>query len=263
MTIFNSIILGIVEGITEFLPISSTAHLDITREILGIVSSDFLKTFEIGIQSGAILAVLLLYGKKLFTSKKYFLNTALAFIPTGIIGFFLYKIVKSLFLGNIYLATSMLFVGGIVIIVFEKISERKISERKNLENHREVEDLTKKELIILGISQAIAVIPGVSRSGAVIVAGRILKIPKTTITEFSFVLAVPTILAATIYDLYKNNFSLSNNEWLLFGVGFLTAFIVAFIVIRWLLTYIRSHSFAIFGWYRIIFSIIILFWLIL
>ncbi len=255
MTILHSIIFGIVEGVTEFLPISSTAHLDIVRALLGIASTDFLKTFEIGIQAGAILAVLVLYGKKLFSSSRYFWNIVLAFIPTAIIGFLLYKIVKTFFLGNVILAAAMLFVGGIVIILFERANRKKGSDN---EGYRKIESLTKKELIILGTTQALAVVPGVSRSGAVIVAGRMLGIPKLTITEFSFVLAIPTILAATAYDLYKTGFSLTGHEWSLFAVGFFVSMIVAFIVIRWLLTYIRRHNFMIFGWYRIIFAVLIL-----
>lgn len=263
MTIIQSIIFGIIEGITEFLPISSTAHLDLTRAILSLPASDFQKTFEIGIQSGAILAVLLIYGKKLFSSWKYFRNVALAFIPTGIIGFLLYKIVKTFLLGNEFLALAMLFLGGIVIVIFEKnqkqenLEQKKPSIKESAPSDRNIEELTKRELIILGIAQALAVVPGVSRSGAVIIAGRILKIPKITIVEFSFVLAIPTIISATLYDLYKTNFSFSGSEGTLFGVGFLVSFITAFIVVKWLLSYIRRHSFAIFGWYRIIFALIL------
>ncbi len=255
MTIIHAIILGIVEGVTEFLPISSTAHLDITRALMGIASSDFLKTFEIGIQAGAILAVLVLYGKKLFSSKRYFWNIALAFAPTAVIGFIMYALIKSVLMGNVILAATMLFVGGVAIIIFERINKKKGGAD---EVNRTVESLTPKELIILGITQALAVVPGVSRSGAVIIAGRILGIPKLTITEFSFVLAIPTILAATTYDLYKTGFSLTSHEWLLFAVGFLVSMGIAFVVIRWLLSYISRHNFALFGWYRVIFSFIIL-----
>ncbi|MEN9582288.1 MAG: hypothetical protein RL641_242 [Candidatus Parcubacteria bacterium] len=258
MTILHAIIFGIVEGLTEFLPISSTAHLDITRAILSLPSSEFLKTFEIGIQTGAILAVLILYGKKLFSSWRYFRNISLAFVPTAIIGFFLYKIIKEFLLGNVLLAAIMIFVGGVVIVLLERVMVKRGEKSDDI---RTIESFTTKELVILGTSQALAVVPGVSRSGAVIITGRLLGIPKSAITEFSFVLAVPTILAATGYDLFKTNFTLTNLEWLYFAIGFTVSFIVALAVVRWLLVYIQRHSFAIFGWYRIIFSLLVLLFL--
>lgn len=255
MTHLQVIILGIVEGLTEFLPVSSTAHIDIVRFLLSIQLTDFVKTFEIGIQAGAILAVLLMYGKRLFSSWKYFRNIALAFIPTAIIGFVLYKVVKGFLLGNTLLAASVLVVGGIIIILYERKNAKR--ETDTLVDQK-IESLTVWQCVTLGVAQAIAVIPGVSRSGAVIIAGRVMGIPKTTITEFSFVLAIPTIIAATGYDLLKSGFGLTGNEWSLFILGALVAMVVAFTVIKWFLSYIRKHSFEIFGWYRIVFGLIII-----
>lgn len=255
MTYFHTVLMGIVEGLTEFLPISSTAHLDITRFLFSIPVSDFTKTFEIGIQAGAILAVLALYGKRIFSSWKYIRNMVLAFIPTAIIGFVLYKIIKTYLLGNTLLAASVLVVGGIFIVWYERRNAKKQEESVETVS---VETITTRQAVVLGAVQALAVVPGVSRSGAVIIAGRIMNIPTTTITEFSFVLAVPTILAATGYDLVKTGFNLTGNEWSLLLLGSMTAMAVAFVVIKWFLGYVRKHSFEVFGWYRIIFGLIVL-----
>jgi len=254
MNFIHTIIIGIVEGITEFLPISSTAHMDIARVLLSIPTSEFIKSFEIIIQLGAILAVVVLYAKKVFSSWKYFYNLIIAFIPTGIIGFILYKLIKSFLLGNIWVEASALLIGGIVIILFERFN--KIDESINI--NESIENMTVRQLLILGITQALAVIPGVSRSGAVIIAGRAMKINRTLITEFSFLLAVPTMLSATLYDIYKSGFSFSSGDWGTIALGFIVSFIVAFIVIKWFLSYIRKHTFEIFGWYRIILGIILI-----
>jgi len=255
MSIFHTIILGIVEGLTEFLPISSTAHMDIVRVLFSIPSSEFIKSFEIIIQLGAIMAVVLLYAKKVFSSWLYIRNLAIAFIPTGIIGFILYKLIKSFLIGNIWVEAMALLIGGIIIILFEnqqsKIDQTKIEQIK-------LEDLTIKQLLTLGIAQSLAVIPGVSRSGAVIISGRAIGLGKSLITEFSFLLAVPTMLAATVYDIYKSGISFSSSEWGTVFIGFIVAFIVAFLVIKWFLEYIRKHSFKIFGWYRIVLGFVLI-----
>lgn len=258
MTILHTIIMGIVEGITEFLPVSSTAHLEIAQNLLRIPESDFIKSFEIAIQLGAILAVVVLYGKKLFSSMVYMKKILIAFIPTGIVGFILYKFIKTFLLGNLFIAASMLLLGGIVILFFEHRQKTKIEDSVS----RTIESLTTKELIILGLAQSLAVIPGVSRSAAVIIAGRVMDMPKVLIVEFSFFLAIPTMIAATGYDLLKSGVAFSGSEWGSLCWGFIVAFIVAFFVIKWLLEYIRKHSFSIFGWYRMLISLIILAFLI-
>jgi undecaprenyl-diphosphatase len=253
MNILHTIFLGIVEGVTEFLPISSTAHLDIARTLLSIQATDFVKSFEIIIQLGAILAVVVLYWKKIFKSWLYFRNIVIAFIPTGIIGFILYKIIKSFLLGNNKIELLALFLGGIIILYFE-YRQKKMMQVSGTQT---VEELSVRQLLTLGVVQAIAVIPGVSRSGAVIVGGRIMKISAPVITEFSFVLAVPTMLAATLYDIYKSGFSITGSEWEMIFLGFVVSFVVALIVVKWLINYVKNHSFTIFGWYRIVFSILI------
>lgn len=256
MNIIETILIGIVEGLTEFLPISSTAHMDIARELLSIPQTPFLKSFIIIIQLGAILAVVVLYARKVFSSWGYIKSLLIAFIPTGIIGFLLYKFIKSFLLGNVLVEVTSLIVGGVIILIFEKISNKKREEENN--SSVDIRSMSLRQLIILGVAQALAIVPGVSRSGAVIIAGRSMKINRTLITEFSFLLAVPTMLAATIYDIYKSGLSFTGSEWGIVGIGFVTSFIVALIVIKWFLSYIRKHSFEIFGWYRIVFGIIIL-----
>jgi undecaprenyl-diphosphatase len=246
MNILHTLILGIVEGVTEFLPISSTAHLDITRTLLGIPSTDFIKSFEIIIQLGAILAVVVLYFKKLFSNFVYIKNTAIAFIPTGTVGFVLYEIVKSFFLGNTFLELVMLILGGLAILIFEKFYSGKAGEKDDFTL------LTPRELLIMGTTQALAVVPGVSRSLTVIASGRMLGLSKKLATEFSFFLAIPTMLAATVYDLYKSGFVFTGNDWSVLSVGFAVSFVVALVVVKWLLSYIQKHSFEVFGWYRII-----------
>lgn len=252
MTFIHSIILGVVEGITEFLPISSTAHIDFARFFLQIPVTEFIKSFEIIIQLGAILAVVVLYFKNIFKFK-YIRSIIIAFIPTGIIGFLLYKVIKNFLVANTLLAAIMLVLGGVLILYFEKRSKDRVGEEKD-----EIEKMTVRELITLGIAQALAVVPGVSRSGAVIVTGRELRLSPRLITEFSFLLAIPTMLAATVYDVYKSGISFTGVEWNLVLAGFVVSFLVALVVIKWLINYIKSHSFKIFGWYRIIFGIILI-----
>jgi undecaprenyl-diphosphatase len=258
MNILHTIILGIVEGITEFLPISSTAHLEVVQLLLKIPTSDFVKSFEIAIQLGAILAVVVLYWEKIFSSRLYIKNILIAFIPTGIIGFLLYKIIKSFLLGNIFIAALMLLLGGLIIIFYER---REMKKQKNIieeESLKTIEALSTKELLIIGTAQALAVVPGVSRSGAVIISGRILGLPKVLITEFSFLLAIPTMLAATVYDLLKSGFSFSASEWGNMSIGFVVSFIVALFAVKWLLDYIKNHSFSVFGWYRVILGLVLI-----
>ncbi len=251
MNILQVILLGIVEGITEFLPISSTAHIEITQYFLGIVTTDFTKSFQIAIQLGAIMAVVFLYRKKLFSSPFiYYRNILIAFIPTGIIGFLLYKIIKTFLLGNIFLAAVMLFLGGLVIIFYERRESKNKSGSKEIPIQT-IETLSVKELLVLGTAQALAVVPGVSRSGAVIISGRMLGLSRILITEFSFLLAIPTMLAATAYDLLKSGFSFTSIEWGSIGLGFVVSFITAFFVVKWLIDYIKNNSFSVFGWYRV------------
>ncbi len=244
MTILQSLILGIVEGLTEFLPISSTGHLILASSLLGVGQSDFAKTFEIAIQLGAILAVVVLYWRS-FLNVELLKKLTVAFIPTGVIGLAMYHILKTYLLGNDWIVLSTLFLGGIVFILFERWYGKK-------EDAAQPDaPITYRQALLIGFFQSIAIIPGVSRSGATIVGGMALGIARPAIVEFSFLLAVPTMLAATGLSLLKTSASFTPHEWLVLSVGFVVAFAVAIPSIIWLLRYVRSHTFTAFGWYRI------------
>ncbi|HVM59194.1 MAG TPA: undecaprenyl-diphosphatase UppP [Candidatus Paceibacterota bacterium] len=258
MTVLQSIILGIVEGATEFLPVSSTGHLILVASLLGVLQTDFAKTFEIAIQLGAILAVVVLYWKRFFDWNLLF-KLAAAFVPTGLIGLALYRVEKAYLLGNDWIVLASLFVGGIVLIAFEYLYGKRESDAPELPP----ESLTYAQAIAVGFAQAVSIIPGVSRSGATIVGGMLLGISRPTIVAFSFLLAVPTMLAATGLSLVKSSFTFTSSEWLVLGVGFAVSFAVALPVVRWLLNYVRSHSFVAFGIYRIALSVLFAAWLLL
>lgn len=273
MTIWQSIIMGIVEGFTEFLPISSTAHLILTGKILAIDAAEFLKTYSISIQLGAILAVTLLYWKKILSSKDLILKIATAFIPTSIFGLALYKLVKNYLMESLSLIAATLFVGGVFLIIFEKLYQKKNKEKmekdikKEEENRLEkTEELTYKQAFIIGVSQTIAMVPGVSRSAATIVSGLWLGLKRKTIVEFSFLLAIPTMAAATFLDLYKSQdviLSLSSHDILVWVVGFLLSFVTALIGVKFLLRFIQKNNFVSFGWYRIVVGLAIALFLII
>lgn len=254
MNILHSIILGIVEGITEFLPISSTGHMVLTSELLHIVQTTFTKSFEIIIQLGAILAVVVLYWKKLWnleTIKKLIV----AFIPTGVIGLLLYKFVKIYLLGNATVVLWALFIGGIALIIFERIHKESSNSVQN------ISDISYKQAFMIGLFQSIAIVPGVSRSAATVVGGLWLGLNRTAIVEFSFLLAVPTMLAASGLDIIKNHSAFSSNQVASLIIGFIVSFVVALFAIKFLLRYIQKHTFNVFGWYRI--AIALIFWLII
>ncbi len=255
MNFLHVIILGIVEGITEFLPISSTAHLEFASHLLGIAQSEFVKSFTIAIQLGAILAVVIVYFKRFFQSAKAWRNIIVGFIPTGIIGFILYKLIKQFLLGNVWIAAIMLILGGIIILIVEKKFSRKAEESYSVKS---IEDLSIVEMLKLGVIQAVATIPGVSRSGAIIIGGMSMGIPRSVIVETAFLLAIPTMAAATGYDLLKTGFSFSGTEWLLILVGAFVSCVVAYISTKWLIRFVSRSNFKVFGWYRIIAGVVFL-----
>lgn len=246
MSILNAILMGLIEGITEFLPISSTAHLILSADILKIAESEFLKSFEIIIQTGAILAVIVYYFKKLLNIE-VLKRLIIGFIPTGIIGLTVYKIVKQYFLGNISIVLWSLFIGGVLMILIEKFYFKG-------ENVKEIDvkNISYKNCLLIGLFQSFAVIPGVSRSAASIIGGMCLGISRKTIVEFSFLLAVPTIMAASILDIYKNAGSFQSTDFPILGIGFLASFVSAMFAIKFLLAYVRKHDFTMFGVYRIV-----------
>lgn len=249
MDILQSILLGIIEGVTEFLPISSTGHLILASSLLGITQNDFTKTFEVVIQLGAILAVVVLYWRSFFNIE-LLKKLLVAFIPTGIIGLAFYHILKAYLLGNNLVVIVSLFVGGVIFIFFE-YWRGEVEDRAP-----ETTSITYRQAIAIGFFQAIAIIPGVSRSGATIIGGLALGIARPMIVEFSFLLAVPTMLAATGLSLLKTNVAFTPHEWLVLAIGLIVSFLVAMPSIRWLLTYVRSHSFTSFGIYRILLALV-------
>jgi undecaprenyl-diphosphatase len=245
MTLLQAIILGVVEGFTEFLPISSTGHLILASRLLGLEQTEFQKSFEIAIQLGAIASVVLLYWRK-FLDIPVLARVFTAFIPTGIIGFALYHVVKTYLLGSDAIVLWSLGLGGVVLIVFELL-------------HKEADDavadvnaISYKQAALIGLFQSISMIPGVSRAGATIVGGLILGLSRSTIVEFSFLLAVPTMLAATLYDLYKNAATFEPQEFGVLAAGFIASFLVAMVAVKFLLAYVRTNTFIPFGIYRIL-----------
>jgi len=255
MDLSTAAILGIVEGISEFLPISSTGHLILTSHLLGLEHSDFLKSFEIAIQVGAILSVVVLYWRDLLVNPAVMKRVAIAFLPTGLIGLTLYKIIKSYLLGSPSIVLWALAAGGLFLIVFEyKHHEKSDAVAKT-------EDMSYRQALIIGLFQALAVIPGVSRSASTIVGGLVLGLRRKTIVEFSFLLAVPTMAAATGYDLLKNASRFSFDQMGFLAVGFVVSFVVALLSIKFLLRYIQTHTFILFGVYRIVLAVLWVFFL--
>jgi undecaprenyl-diphosphatase len=253
MTIIHSIILGIVEGVTEFLPISSTGHLIITSRLLNIANSDFLKSFEIIIQLGAILAVVALYFKSFLNISKL-KKIIIGSIPTAIIGFALYGFVKNHLLGSVSVVLWSLFLGGIIIVLFEYFYHN-----NDLQKEEGIEKITYKQSFFIGVFQSLAIIPGVSRSAATILGGLFLNISRYTIVEFSFLLAVPAMIGASGLDIYKNYSVIFNSNIIFLIVGFVTSFIVAILSIKLLLKFIKKNNFTPFGIYRVIIAVIFFF----
>ncbi len=250
MDYLHAIILGIIEGTTEFLPISSTAHLILGAEMLGLIETDFVKSFIIIIQLGAMLPIAWLYLKRYATNWAVHQRVFIAFLPAATMGFILYKFIKQFLLGNIAIMLWALALGGVILIGIEYYIRNYSSENK-ISHGSIITALSFKQAFIIGCAQAIAVIPGVSRSGATIVSGLVLGLARQTIVEFSFILAVPTIAAATGYDLLKSTSAFSTNQISVLIVGFIVSAIFAQLSISFLLGYVRKHSFIAFGIYRI------------
>lgn len=249
MTLLDAIVLGIIEGITEFLPVSSTGHLILASTLLKLKDSEFLKSFEIAIQLGAILSVVVLYARSLIKDRVLIQKTIVAFLPTCIIGLLLYRIVKHYLLGNELIVVASLLIGGLVLILFELLHRGKPEGAK---------EITYSQAIYIGLFQCVSMIPGVSRSAATILGGLLLGIERKTIVEFSFLLAIPTMAAATALDIYKSASLFSSVEIELLLVGFMISFVVALLSIKFLLRYIQNHTFIAFGIYRIL--VALLFW---
>jgi len=258
LLLLKALILGIVEGLTEFLPISSTGHLILAGDLLDFNDARG-KLFEIVIQSGAILAVVWEYRARIAKvllglprereAQRFAINLAIAFVPLAALGLLFGKAIKA-HLFNAHVVAITFIVGGLVILWAEKRQHRIRVET--------VEELDVIDAFKLGIAQAFALIPGTSRSGATIIGGLLFGLSRKAATEFSFFLAIPTLGVATVYQLYKERHLLSFDDLGMWAVGFIAAFVSAFIAVRGLLRYISSHDFTIFAWYRIVFGGIVL-----
>ncbi len=251
MTILHAIILGIVEGVTEFLPISSTGHLILAQRLLGISSSVFTKSFDIVIQLGAILAVLSVYGGRLWRDRELCKRVVVAFVPTAILGLVFYSAVKHL-LGSPMVVLWAMGIGGLFLILFEKRYVEPVGVSTDLSV------MPYRTAALLGVAQSVAMIPGVSRSAATIVGGLWLGLSRRAIVEFSFLLALPTLAAASALDISKNASAFSGSEWGSLAVGFVVSWLVAWASIALLLRFIRTHDFTGFGMYRVIVALILL-----
>lgn len=256
--LLQALILGVVEGLTEFLPVSSTGHLILAGHLLNF-NDERGKLFEIVIQSGAILAVCWEYRQKISRvvsglgrdpdSQRFVINLIIAFMPLAVLGLLFGKAIKENLFNPVTVATTFIL-GGFIILWAERRQHRIRVTR--------VEDLDVIDAFKLGLAQACALIPGTSRSGATIIGGLLFGLSRQAATEFSFFLAIPTLLLATVYQLYKERALLSVDDLGLWAVGFIAAFASAFLCVRWLLRFISNHDFTLFAWYRIAFGIVVL-----
>jgi undecaprenyl-diphosphatase len=246
MDLITAVILGIVQGVSEFLPISSTGHMILASQLMGLKHTEFLKSFEIAIQAGTILSVVVLYGRTLLVDMEVIKRLIVAFLPTGILGLTLYRMIKGYLLGSEAVVLWALLVGGVVLVAFERWYREKPDAAD------EIRDISYKTALIIGLFQSVAMIPGVSRSASTIVGGLLLGLKRKTIVEFTFLLAVPTMLAATGYDLIRSGSQFSAGEFQYLLAGFVTAFAVGLLSIKFLLRFIKTHTFIPFGVYRIV-----------
>lgn len=256
--LLHALILGIVEGLTEFLPVSSTGHLILVGQLLGF-NDDKGKVFEIAIQFAAILAVVWEYRARLGhalvnvttepASQRLAINLIVAFLPAAVLGFLFIKQIKH-YLFNPIVVASALIIGGVLILWAER--------RKHVVRAETVDDMTWRDALKVGFAQALAMIPGTSRSGATIIGGLFFGLSRKTAAEFSFFLAIPTMFAATLYDVFKNWQLFSADDIGMFAVGGAASFISALLAVRGLIRFISRHDFTVFAWYRIVFGLLVL-----
>jgi undecaprenyl-diphosphatase len=252
MTVFQAILLAVIEGLTEFLPVSSTGHMILGSSLMGIQSDNFVKLFTVAIQLGAILSVIVLYFKRFFQSIGFYFKLLVAFLPAVFFGLLLSDKIDQLLESSLAVAISLL-VGGLILLFVDRWF-----------NHGDInntDDITYGTAFKIGLFQCISMIPGVSRSASTIVGGMSQKLSRKTAAEFSFFLAVPTMFGATakkLFDFYQNGFVINQEQVNLLIIGNLVAFLVAMLAIRYFITFLQSRGFRIFGWYRIIVGGIIL-----
>lgn len=251
MNLINAVILGVVEGLTEFLPISSTAHLLIAGKFLHIAQTEFQTFFDVFIQSGAILAVVFLYFFYVLKHKDLLGKIVVSFIPTAIVGLILEKIIKKIFFNSMPLVIVSMFIIGLVFIIFEYfVKKEKIKLTKS------IKEMSYKEAFLTGIGQSLAVVPGVSRAGIVMLSMMGQKFKRDESAVYSFLLAVPTILAASALEIVKTDFKIlsSQNNLLFLAIGFLVSFVTAYLAVKWFIGFLKANSLAVFGIYRVLVS---------
>jgi undecaprenyl-diphosphatase len=265
LNLFEAAILGVVEGVTEFLPISSTGHLIVAASMLGIHGDPKVKTFEIAIQIGAIFAVIWAYRARfngaikgvtrVENAQRLFINLFVAFLPAAIVGLLFVKYIK-LYLFNAYGVAAASIVGALVIFWVERPSRR--VDRSVEARVRDVDNMTTLDALKVGFAQCFGLIPGMSRSGSALVGGMLFGLSRNVATEFSFFLGVPTLAAASLYSLWKDRALLSAADIPTFAVGLVVSYIVALFVIKWLIRFVATNTLVVFAWYRIAFGIAIL-----
>lgn len=273
LQLFKAFCLGIVEGLTEFLPISSTGHLIIVGQWIEFTSTEG-KVFEVVIQLGSILAVMWIFRQRLRqlilgTLKgdrielAFTRNLLIAFLPSAVVGFLFIKAIKALFF-NPYVVVVTLIVGGLIMLWVERkpsSGNASNSAAGPVPTANTLEQITWKQALLVGCAQCLAMVPGTSRSGATIIGGMMAGIQRKTATEFSFFLAMPTMLAAAFYDAYKNAGLLSQHDMLAIAVGFIAAFLSALLIVKAVLAFVSKHTYRVFGWYRIALGLVVGFWL--
>jgi undecaprenyl-diphosphatase len=258
----KAVIMGLVEGFTEFLPISSTGHLILAGSLLNF-TDERAKVFDIAIQAGAILAVMWEYRERIARvlsglvsdrrQQRFAINIVVAFLPAAVLGLLFNKAIKAKLFAPVPVALA--FIVGALVILWAERRHQTLAGSHRVET---VDDMTLADALKVGCAQAFALIPGTSRSGATIIGGMLFGLSRKAATEFSFFLAIPTLLAATAYSVIKERAALSAADLPLFGIGGLAAFVSAFLCVRWLLRYISSHDFTAFAWYRIVFGVVVI-----
>ena len=251
MDIFQAIVIGAIEGFTEFLPISSTGHMIVASKFLGVEQSSVVKAYEVIIQFAAILAVILLYREKINLKEiKLWEKIIVAFLPIAIVGFLLKDLVKSIF--SVEIVAIMFIVGGIIFLIVEYF------HKDNKSKAKELEEVSWSQAILIGFGQIFSLIPGTSRAGSTIIAGMLSGVSRKASTEFSFLLAIPVMMAVSGYDLLKHYHEFIGADLTAFLIGFVVAFIVAYLTIKLLIVFLQRFTFVAFGIYRILFGVFLL-----
>ena len=268
MLLLKAAVMGVVEGLTEFLPISSTGHLILAGALLGF-DDEKAKVFDIAIQTGAIFAVILVYWQKIKSTvialptqrlaRRFVLNVFIAFVPAVVLGLLFGNAIKAHLFTPTVVASSFI-IGGFIILWVEGWGRKPLHEGHPDDHARivNVESMTPMDALKVGLVQCLAMVPGTSRSGATIIGGMLLGMSRKAATDFSFYLAIPTLIGAGVYSLYKERALLSMADVPMFAVGLVFSFLSAWLCVRWLLRYIATHSFVVFAWYRIAFGIVVL-----